>query len=258
MRILVIADEESKSLWDYYEPSKLKDIDLIISCGDLSPHYLSFLVTMGKAPLLYVHGNHDVRYERTPPSGCTCIDDQIYEYKGVRILGLGGSMRYKPGPYQYTEKQMKKRIQKLWFSLLRNKGFDILVTHAPAFQFHDGDDLPHTGFACFIDLIEKYKPAYFVHGHNHLNYGGRAVRITPYNESTTVVNAFQSYIIEFDPQERNIASTCKKRQKHSMEQELPVELQGELQTAASQNAATQAVSLSAAAISNTSKSDLSS
>lgn len=209
MRILVIADEESKSLWDYYEPSKLKDIDLIISCGDLSPHYLSFLVTMGKAPLLYVHGNHDVRYERTPPSGCTCIDDQIYEYKGVRILGLGGSMRYKPGsPFQYTEKEMKKRIQKLWFSLLRNKGFDILVTHAPAFQFHDGDDLPHTGFACFIDLIEKYKPAYFVHGHNHLNYGGRAVRITPFNESTMVVNAFQSYIIEFDPQEHKSMSAA--------------------------------------------------
>ena len=37
MRILVIGDHESKSLWDFYEPSKLEDIDLIISCGDLSP-----------------------------------------------------------------------------------------------------------------------------------------------------------------------------------------------------------------------------
>ena len=43
MRILVIGDHESKSLWDFYEPSKLEDIDLIISCGDLSPRYLSFL-----------------------------------------------------------------------------------------------------------------------------------------------------------------------------------------------------------------------
>ena len=31
MNILVVADEESKSLWDYYEKSKLEDIDLILS-----------------------------------------------------------------------------------------------------------------------------------------------------------------------------------------------------------------------------------
>ena len=44
MKILVVADEESKSLWDFYTPRKLKGIDLIISCGDLSPAYLEFLV----------------------------------------------------------------------------------------------------------------------------------------------------------------------------------------------------------------------
>ncbi|MDO4294741.1 MAG: metallophosphoesterase [bacterium] len=200
MRILVVADEESKSLWDYYDPSKLSDIDLIISCGDLSPHYLSFLVTMGRAPLIYVHGNHDVQYDRNPPSGCTCIDDQIYEYKGIRFLGLGGSMRYKPGPYQYTERQMRRRIAKLRFCLLRKRGFDILVTHSPAYQLHDGDDLPHKGFQCFLKLLEKYKPKYFLHGHVHLNYGGRAVRQTNYSD-TIVINAFQSYIFEVDETE---------------------------------------------------------
>ena len=64
MKILVIADEESRSLWDYYTPDKLKDIDLILSCGDLKPEYLSFLVTMAHCPLLYIHGNHDGIYER--------------------------------------------------------------------------------------------------------------------------------------------------------------------------------------------------
>ena len=43
MKILAVADEESKYLWEYYEPSKLRDIDLIIGCGDLSLHYMSFL-----------------------------------------------------------------------------------------------------------------------------------------------------------------------------------------------------------------------
>ena len=46
MRIMVIADEESKSLWDFFEKSKVEWIDLIISCGDLDPRYLTFLVTL--------------------------------------------------------------------------------------------------------------------------------------------------------------------------------------------------------------------
>ena len=69
MNILVIADEESKSLWDFYDETKLEGVDLILSAGDLSPSYLSFLVTMGKAPVLYVHGNHDDKYERHPAGG---------------------------------------------------------------------------------------------------------------------------------------------------------------------------------------------
>ena len=62
MKILVIADEESKYLWDYFDREKLKGIDLILSAGDLDPEYLSFLVTLAKAPVLFVHGNHDDKY----------------------------------------------------------------------------------------------------------------------------------------------------------------------------------------------------
>lgn len=107
MRILAIADEESAYLWDHFEKSKLENIDLIISCGDLEPTYLSFLATFTSAPVVYVHGNHDTKYDKIPPEGCTCIDDKIFVYKGIRILGLGGSMRYKPGAYQYTERDMR-------------------------------------------------------------------------------------------------------------------------------------------------------
>ena len=171
MKILAIADEESKLLWDFFDKSYFEGIDLIISCGDLIPRYLSFLVTLVGVPVLYVHGNHDGKYEQIPPEGCTCIEDTIFEYKGVRILGLGGSMRYRPGPHQYTEKQMRKRVKKLWFQLFRKGGFDILVTHAPAYQMNDGRDLPHQGFQVFRELIEKYRPKFFLHGHVHMSYG---------------------------------------------------------------------------------------
>jgi hypothetical protein len=55
VKILAVSDEESRALWDYYSPGKLKEYDLIISCGDLKASYLTFLVTMGRSPLLYVH-----------------------------------------------------------------------------------------------------------------------------------------------------------------------------------------------------------
>ena len=34
MKILVLADVESKYLWDYFEKEKLEGIDLILSAGD--------------------------------------------------------------------------------------------------------------------------------------------------------------------------------------------------------------------------------
>ena len=129
MNIMIFADQESKLLYEYYDPERMKDIDLIISCGDLPPEYLTFFATLCHAPLLYVKGNHDGKYEQKPPEGCICIEDNIYVYKGVRILGLGGSMEYIPGASnQYTEWRMRARIRKLRWKLWWHKGFDILVT----------------------------------------------------------------------------------------------------------------------------------
>lgn len=195
MKILALADQESSYLWDYFEKSKLEGIDLILSCGDLHPHYLSFLATFFQGPVLYVHGNHDDCYEKSPPEGCVCIDGKIYEHEGIRILGLGGSMRYKTGRNQYTEREMNRRIRRLFFSLWRKKGFDILVTHSPAWKLGDGTDLPHTGFKAFLSLLEKYRPRYFIHGHVHLSYGAGLKRVSSYQD-TTVVNAYERYIIE--------------------------------------------------------------
>ena len=122
MKLLLLSDRESPYLWDHYQPGRLKDYDLILSCGDLKASYLSFLVTMGRAPLLYVHGNHDARYAQQPPEGCECIEDTVYTYRGLRILGLGGCPTYNGGKHQYTERQMQKRIRRLRFKLWRSKG----------------------------------------------------------------------------------------------------------------------------------------
>ncbi len=54
MKILVVADEESTYLWDYYDEKLFKDIDLIISAGDLKSKYLFILTTVSGLPVYYV------------------------------------------------------------------------------------------------------------------------------------------------------------------------------------------------------------
>ena len=195
MKILLVSDEESKYLWDYYQPGKLDGIDLIISCGDLKPEYLSFLVTMGKAPVYYVHGNHDDRYATRPPEGCVCIEDTVVNFHGLRIMGLGGCPRYSPGQHQYTEKEMRARIKAMRWKLWRSKGVDIIVTHAPLRGFGDADDLPHRGFECFGDLLDALTPRYWFYGHVHMRYNHNQPRILK-KGMTTLVNACERYIIE--------------------------------------------------------------
>ena len=189
MKILLLADHAEPTLWEYLDRRKLEGVELILSCGDLPASYLSFLTCFTNAPILYIHGNHDVRYEKDPPEGCICIEDRVYVHNGLRILGLGGSMRYNKKAHQYTERQMKKRIRKLWFRLWYTRGVDILLTHAPAYQLGDDTDLAHRGFFCFRKFIEKYHPRVMVHGHVHQSYRFNFQREREY-EGTRIINAY--------------------------------------------------------------------
>lgn len=197
MKILAISDEECPALWDYYTPGRLDDYDLIISCGDLNAKYLSFLVTMAKCPVLYVHGNHDVNYDQVPPEGCDCIDGHIVEYNGIRILGLGGCRRYHPGPHQYSDSEMRRRILRLSWKLKRLGGVDIVVTHAPPAGLGDDEDPAHWGFDALVSFLDKYRPKFLVHGHVHTSYNHQIPRVIEYGD-TKVINACERYVFEVE------------------------------------------------------------
>lgn len=203
MKLLLVSDEESPYFWDYYRPGRLDGIDLILAAGDLKAEYLSFLVTMGRAPVLYIHGNHDKTYDLFPPEGCDCVDGDLVCVKGLRILGLGGCPLYNGGPHQYTERQMRKRFRKLWWKIRRAKGFDILLTHAPARGFGDMDDPVHRGFSIFLELMDKWQPRYLIHGHIHRSYKLQKNEDLHYGE-TTIINACGYRILEIpDPEIKN-------------------------------------------------------
>jgi len=201
VRLLLVSDEESAYLWDYYVPGRLDGYDAILSAGDLKASYLSFLVTMGKAPVYYIHGNHDGYYDKEPPEGCISLEDKIIKVGNLRVLGLGGSRAYNHGPYQYTEKEMEKRIRKLKIQLLWHKGVDVVVSHAPAAGCGDMDTQAHRGFEAFWPLIRKYKPKYWVYGHTHKSYGANPQRVIE-RDGTVFINACERYVLDIpDPKE---------------------------------------------------------
>ncbi len=195
IKILAVSDFIDKDLEARVKNKTLEPIDLIISCGDLAPEYLSFLRDRLDRPLFYVKGNHDLRYTHGNPMGCDNIHTRIKKFKSLNIMGLEGSMWYNGGVNQYTDAQMKKMIFNMWFSLWRKGGVDIVVTHASPKDIHDGRDLCHRGFESFVPLIHKRRPRYLIHGHIHKDFSHPDQRETRVNH-TRVVNACGYTILE--------------------------------------------------------------
>ncbi|MGH2354223.1 MAG: metallophosphoesterase family protein [Chloroflexota bacterium] len=206
--MLVVADVEDRALYQHFDPDRWAraGIELIVSCGDLRPGYLDFLVSSFNVPCFYVRGNHDTTYEVSPPGGCIDIDQRLERYKGVRFYGLEGSRWYNGGPAQYHESQMRWRAFWAGWAFRQAGGVDVIVAHSPpricpfpekrcpcvnpppgiptaaigqpcyadpARRNWDMADLPHRGSDALRNLVVKHQPRFFLHGHTHLGYGTR-------------------------------------------------------------------------------------
>jgi uncharacterized protein len=210
LKIFAVADEVDEATFG----DKLDSIrpDVVVSCGDLPFDYLEYLVSRVDVPLLYVPGNHDpsLASQNTTwmslqqegpvpgPQGCDNIDGRVTEVRGLRIAGLGGSLRYKEGPNQYTQAQMRWRALNLEFRIRLKRAragrkLDILLTHAPPFGTGGAEDAAHVGFAAFLRIIGDLQPRLVIHGHVH-PYG----RAMPERNigGTRIVNAVPSRLIE--------------------------------------------------------------
>lgn len=171
MKILAVSDIELPKMQNVpYLRRAYGDIDLLVSCGDLSASYLEFITSVLNVPLFYVRGNHDEQYYERPPGG----DDlhlRTIRYQGLSFAGLEGCLRYnRRGRLQYTEAEMLAHVLQfapgMWWRLLRRgAGVDIMVTHAPPRGIHDRPDQAHRGFWAFRVLIRLFRPRYLLHGH---------------------------------------------------------------------------------------------
>ncbi|MBQ3223470.1 MAG: metallophosphoesterase, partial [Clostridia bacterium] len=119
----------------------------------------------------------------------------VYVHEGVRILGLGGSYRYRNGKWMFTEKEMRRRVRRLWYQLWKHKGVDIIVTHARARGLGDEEHVSHGGVEVCLRLMEKYQPKLLIHGHMHKEYSPRFQRERTYGQ-TRVINAYRRVYID--------------------------------------------------------------
>jgi Icc-related predicted phosphoesterase len=213
MKILCVSDQIDPLVYSGVIRERFKDVELVLSAGDLPMDYLEYIVSSLNKPLVFVFGNHHVKelpyYTRkwgellndsyNFSSGAIHAGSRVLVESGLIIAGLGGSMRYNRGENQYSEFAMKLKILALIPALIFNRIFrgrylDILLTHASPRGIHDKEDLCHWGFKCFLWFMRIFKPRYLIHGHIHL-YSLSDVRSSNYMR-TQVINAYSHYIID--------------------------------------------------------------
>ncbi len=199
VRLLAIADAEDRALGEHFIRERWGQIDAIISCGDLSPAYLDYLVSRFNVPCFYVRGNHDTGYVENPPGGCEDLNGRIVRFRNLRIAGLEGSRWYGGSGIECHEGTMARRAWMLGWRVHFAGGLDILVTHAPP-ALPDGseaDDPVHRGFESVTRLVLRHRPGVMLHGHTHLGYG-RNIRERQLG-ATRVIDCYRHTIVEVTP-----------------------------------------------------------
>jgi len=209
LKILCVADEVDLLVYSSSIRERFGDADLILSAGDLPDEYLGFIASMLNRPLISVAGNHDPddRAQRSPLLSAAGgefgsvasryslgrLAFRVRKEAGISVLGLPGSKLYNGGPNQFSDFSMQMRLLALAplllvRRLLKGRGVDIILAHAPPKGMHDAKDRCHQGFKSYRWLIALAAPAYFVHGHVHV-YDSRELREQRIG-ATIVVNVY--------------------------------------------------------------------
>jgi Icc-related predicted phosphoesterase len=211
IQVLAVSDQIDPRIHSSTLKERMPDVSLVFGCGDLPARYLEFLADALNKPVYFVLGNHLEELTRRgehgkpyEPMGCVDIGGKVVRdpASGIILAGIPGSPRYRDGEeQQYTEGQVAWMLRKMSPRLLANRArhgraLDVLITHAPPRDVNDRQDIPHRGFVALRTFLERYRPAYHLHGHVHL-YDRGEPSVTRF-EQTEVINVYPYRVITFD------------------------------------------------------------
>ncbi|MDD4865592.1 MAG: metallophosphoesterase [Mycobacterium sp.] len=162
VRLLVIADTTPDLPANVHGFLARARIDAIVTAGDLLPTDLRKFSTVA-LPKLGVYGNHcNGRY--LDESGFTNLHLQSVDVCELRMTGLEGCVRYKPGESDilYTQDEYSTMVAAL-------RPADVLVTHCPPAGINDHDDAAHQGIIALRHWVDRHQPELLIHGHTYPN-----------------------------------------------------------------------------------------
>lgn len=179
MKVIAIADDDSL-VGHMAEESA----EVLLSLGDIWDSTIERArVSYRSTTVLAVKGNHDSAAHFSSP-----VQDlhlKVVEVGGIRIGGFAGSWKYKPrGHHMFDQLEVVNQLAS--FPMV-----DVFVAHNSPAGIHERDTDVHQGFEAFRAYIERCKPRYFLHGHQHVN------QITEVS-GTTVMGIFGERVINLD------------------------------------------------------------
>ena len=209
MLVLSVSDKVEDYIYHPNIARRIPGIGMVLACGDLPYYYIEYLVDTLNVPVYFVRGNHDSLEEygehgiRTKPHGAIDLHRKVVNQQGILLAGFQGSIRYRMGMYQYSQKLMWLMVMAMVPRLLINRliygrSIDILISHSPPWNINDLQDRAHQGFKALRWLITTFKPAYHFHGHVHMYGHSSTEKGIQKFQDTLVISTYGHKLTELD------------------------------------------------------------
>lgn len=173
LKMIVITDTHSCLIEEEFSRFVLdnNEYDVCLLLGDHSVGDINIILKYIDREKIYaLLGNHDGDYIKE--FNLKSLNGNIIEIKGVTLLGIQGSYRYKPE--NFPSFSQKESIE-----FLDSKGkVDILVSHDAPFEMSGRNDVAHQGLFGITYYLFKNKVPYCIHGHLHTKHDKEMVNGT--------------------------------------------------------------------------------
>lgn len=193
MRIVAISDTH------LYRPV-LPDGDVLLHTGDLTyrglehelksvNEYFAMVKHQFKFGIIFIAGNHDLMFQTNPTKARTILSEGVYlqdsgaDVDGIKIYGTPWVSQFGNWAFMGDEDFLEGVYGGI------PKDTDILLCHGPAHNLLDKVDRgENTGSKALLANLMRVKPAVFIHGHIHDEYGEARLNFKD-GGSTLVINA---------------------------------------------------------------------